>query len=325
MKFLVIGLGSMGKRRVRCLQALGISDIVGVDPRDDRRQEAARLYGIPTAAAADPAQLAAADAVVVSTPPDRHLEYLRAAVDARKSVFVEASVLAAGLPELDATARERAVVVAPSCTLRFHPGIRDIARIVRGGSLGRVTNFSYHSGQYLPDWHPWERVSDYYVGNPETGGAREIVPFELTWLTDVFGWPTSVLGAYGASMDVGAPIDDTYVVTLRYPRALGVLLVDVVARAAVRKLLVNLERGQIAWDWADNAVRVYEADAERWITYGLPEPKAAAGYNKNIAEQMYIDEVAAFVDAASGGAPFPNTLADDIRVLELLYQAEVAA
>ena len=325
MKFLVIGLGSMGKRRVRCLQALGFGDVLGVDPREDRRQEAARLYGIGTAAAVEPARLAGVDAVIVSTPPDRHLEYLRAAVAAGKPVFVEASVLATGLAEVDAEARARGIVVAPSCTLRFHPGIRDVARIVESGALGRMTNFSYHSGQYLPDWHPWERVADYYVGNPETGGAREIVPFELTWLTDVFGWPMSVLGAHGASMDVGAPIDDTYVVTLKYPRALGVLIVDVVARAAVRKLLVNLERGQIAWDWAENAVRVYEADAGRWITYGLPEPQAAAGYNKNIAEQMYVDEVAAFVDAASGGAPFPNTLEDDIRVLQLLYQAEVAA
>ena len=46
MKFLVIGLGSMGKRRIRCLQALGFHDIVGVDVREDRRLEAQTSYGI---------------------------------------------------------------------------------------------------------------------------------------------------------------------------------------------------------------------------------------------------------------------------------------
>ena len=50
MKFFVIGLGSMGKRRVRCLQALNYNDIVGYDPRADRRQEAEKLYGIKTVA-----------------------------------------------------------------------------------------------------------------------------------------------------------------------------------------------------------------------------------------------------------------------------------
>ena len=46
MKFLVIGLGSMGKRRVRNLQALGVVNIAGFDVRADRRQEAQDKYGI---------------------------------------------------------------------------------------------------------------------------------------------------------------------------------------------------------------------------------------------------------------------------------------
>ena len=45
MIFLVIGLGSMGKRRVRCLQTLQIKDIIGFDLREDRRLEAKNKYG----------------------------------------------------------------------------------------------------------------------------------------------------------------------------------------------------------------------------------------------------------------------------------------
>ena len=48
MKFLVIGLGSMGKRRVRCLQALQYTDVVGFDPREDRRKEAENKFHIKT-------------------------------------------------------------------------------------------------------------------------------------------------------------------------------------------------------------------------------------------------------------------------------------
>jgi predicted dehydrogenase len=324
VKFVVIGLGSMGKRRIRCLRTLGFMDIAGVDPRDDRRREVEGLHSIRTLPKVDAEALAGADAVIISTPPNHHLEYLKAAVEAGKHAFVEASVIDTGLSELDAAAKKKKLVVAPSCTLRFHPAVKQVASLIAGGKLGKVANFSYHSGQYLPDWHPWERVADYYVSNPETGGAREIVPFELTWLTEVFGWPSSVVGVRASTMDVGAPIDDTYVLTLRYPRALGVLIVDVVARAAIRRLLVNMERGQITWDWGENAVRVYESETGQWTAHGLPEPKAAEGYNKNIAEQMYVDEIASFVGAISGGDKFPNSLADDIRVLKLLYQAEGA-
>lgn len=48
MKSLVIGLGSMGKRRVRCLQSLGVTEIMGVDLRTDRCEEAVQRYGIRT-------------------------------------------------------------------------------------------------------------------------------------------------------------------------------------------------------------------------------------------------------------------------------------
>ncbi len=48
MKFLIAGLGSMGKRRIRNLLALGERDIVGFDIRADRRQEALDRYGIRT-------------------------------------------------------------------------------------------------------------------------------------------------------------------------------------------------------------------------------------------------------------------------------------
>jgi 3-hydroxyisobutyrate dehydrogenase-like beta-hydroxyacid dehydrogenase len=40
MKALVVGLGSMGKRRVLNLIALGVKEIHGFDLRADRRQEA---------------------------------------------------------------------------------------------------------------------------------------------------------------------------------------------------------------------------------------------------------------------------------------------
>ena len=39
LKIIVVGLGSMGKRRIRNLLKLGYCDIIGFDPRNDRRKE----------------------------------------------------------------------------------------------------------------------------------------------------------------------------------------------------------------------------------------------------------------------------------------------
>ena len=46
MRFLIIGLGSMGKRRIRNLQSLDVGEISGFDISEGRRKEAREKYGI---------------------------------------------------------------------------------------------------------------------------------------------------------------------------------------------------------------------------------------------------------------------------------------
>jgi predicted dehydrogenase len=322
MKVLQIGLGSMGKRRLRCLKALGYNDIVAFDMRDDRRTEAQNLYSINTINSLQKVDLSAIDAFIISVPPDKHIDYMRIAVEKKIPAFVEASVVIDGLDELDKEARERNVFIAPSCTLRFHPAIKDIKRIVSSGRYGKFTNFTYHAGQYLPDWHPWEKVADYYVSKKETGGGREIVPFELTWLVDIVGYPEKVSGFFGKTMDVGADIDDTYLISLKFKQGMGCLVIDVVARYAIRSLILNMEYGQILWRWDQPAVNLYEANNDRWIMYKQREVSAHSGYNKNIIEEMYIEELGAFFSSVNDGVAFPNKLSDDIDVLKILYKLE---
>lgn len=321
MKFLVIGLGSMGKRRVRCLQALGYDQIVGLDPRQDRRDEANSKYGIQTIGSTEEADLDSFDAFIISTPPDLHTQYAKLAIDHSKPMFIEASVIVEDVREIERH-NSKNIFIAPSCTLRFHPMIKDITSIIHGGKYGKVTNFTYHAGQYLPDWHPWESVDEFYVSNRPTGGGREIVPFELTWMVDTLGWPKEVKGLFAKTIDFGANIEDTYAFTLKYADKAGAMVVDVASRYAVRNLVVNLETAQIQWRWDDGYFRVYEVENGRWLIYNQPEVTAAAGYNKNIGEGMYIEEIRHFIGGFTGTLHYPNSIADDIRVLELLQQIE---
>lgn len=321
MRFLVVGLGSMGKRRVRCLQALNQKEIVGFDFREDRRKEAEAKYGIKTISSLDQVKLSDFTAMIVSVPPDKHADYAVLAVENNLPVFIEASVILEDVKSIKKAMKVDSKV-APSCTLRFHPMIKDITKIIKEGRYGKITNFSYHSGQYLPDWHPWESVNDFYVSNRPTGGGREIVPFELTWMVDTIGWPSETKGYFEKTIEFGANIEDSYVMVMKYPGMVGALIVDVAARYAVRNLVINLERGQIQWKWDDACVNLYEVENNRWIKYNQPEFTSASGYNKNIGEQMYIDEINAFINYFKGVKPFPNTIDDDIKVLEILNNVE---
>lgn len=323
MKALIIGLGSMGKRRIRNLQAIGGIEIHGVDLREDRRQEVIQRYGIFVHK--ELPDLEQYDAIIISTPPDYHLPFIQKSLDTKVSCFVEASVILQGLPELLQHHNFNKVVVAPSCTMRFHPAVKQIKQLISTGQFGQVTSFTFHSGQYLPDWHPWERITDFYVGQKETGGCREIIPFELTWLVNVLGFPQKVIGS---NLKTGllpeVDIDDVYAIILEYPHFIGSLTVDVTSRFATRSLILNLEQAQIRWSWETKYVWVYDAINQREIVYHEPQGKAQSGYNENIIEGMYIEEMRHFLDAVKGGVPFPNTLADDIKVLHLMHQTEAS-
>ncbi len=321
MKFLVIGLGSMGKRRIRCLQYLGYTDIIGFDLRKDRQNEAHEKYAIETIGSFDGISLSDFDAFIISTPPDQHTVYAKLAIDYKKPAFIEASVILEDVKEIKSYNKNN-TFIAPSCTLRFHPMIKDITSIIKGGKYGKVTNFSYHSGQYLPDWHPWENINDFYVSNRATGGGREIVPFELSWIVNTIGWPIDAKGLFDKTIDFGANIEDTYAFLLKYEGMVGSVVVDVAARYATRSLIINMELGQIQWRWDEACFHVYEVDMNRWIKYDQPEVSAAAGYNKNIGEKMYIQEIESFLDGIKSSSLYPNSVDDDIRVLEILNKIE---
>lgn len=312
----------MGKRRIRCLQALGPHNIAGSDIRADRCREANGLYGIVAEQNVTDKMLEEADAVIISTPPHAHAECVARVISRSKPIFIEASVILDDVKQIQEHAQQAGVFVAPSCTLRFHPVIQEITQIISSGKYGAVSNFSYHSGQYLPDWHPWENIRDYYVSHKITGAAREIVPFELTWITDTFGFPDAIRGFFGKTVDLGVDIDDTYSCQMRFGSCIGAMTVDVTSRFATRTLIVNLESAQIRWNWEEAGFKVYEAETQRWIIYNQPQFEAASQYNKNIGEKMYKDEIAAFIQGIRQPSRYPNRLADDMRVLRLLEQIE---
>lgn len=322
-KYLVIGLGSMGKRRVRCLMALGVKaeNIYGIDTRTDRCSEAKEKYGICIVNSEQEVDFSEIEAVIVSLPPDKHSLGVDIAIKYSKPVFVEASVV---LEDVESIKKNNVnnIFIAPSCTFIYHPMIKEIKKMVQSGKYGKVCNFSYHSGQYLPDWHPWENVNDFYVSNRITGGAREIVPYELTWITDIFGMPNEIKGYFRKTMDLQCQIEDSYAGSIDYGDMIGNILVDVVGRNAVRNLIINFEKAQIQWRCEKEQIEIYEAENSEWKYIKQPEMIHEEGYNANINENMYIEEIESFLKGIKDERQYANTIDRDIEVLRLLKQFE---
>ena len=76
MKFLVIGLGSMGKRRIRNLQKLGYKHIAGFDLRQDRLDETYSEYDVLVYKNFNEAiKNFNPNVFIISTSPKHHMDY----------------------------------------------------------------------------------------------------------------------------------------------------------------------------------------------------------------------------------------------------------
>ena len=91
MKFLIIGLGSMGQRRIRCLQYLKYFDIHGYDVDDTKLFKAKKKYKINVEKNFEKL-LKKYDAILISTDPKYHMKYAFIALKKDTPCFIEASV-----------------------------------------------------------------------------------------------------------------------------------------------------------------------------------------------------------------------------------------
>jgi predicted dehydrogenase len=326
MKFLIVGLGSMGKRRIRNLKRAGIkdADIVGFDLKGERRAEAETTYNVKTVDTFEKGMATNPTGLVISTPPNLHMGYAKSGVEAGKHFFAEAGTSPDGLLEVAALAKKHKVVAAPSCTLRFQPSIAMMKDLIGQGRIGKVLTFTHHCGQWLPDWHPAEDYRTFYVSRRETGACREIVPFELTWLNWLVGAKaTRVAGMKAKLSKLDCDIDDVYQLLIGYDSGvIGHLQVDVLARAPVRHVRIIGEEGTLEWSIMAKKLEFYEVKTGKWTTFAEPAPRIEKGYSEMSNEAMYDAEIAAYLAAIKGEKPWGNSLEDDHATLELLLASE---
>lgn len=318
MRFLVVGLGSMGKRRIRNLIALGNKDIIGFDPRKDRRIESELKYQITTFSSIDKALKKGPDAMIISTPPDLHSIYANIAISNNIHFFTEVNLSSADIQQIIKKLKKRQIVGVPSCTMIFHPIIKQLKKLFDKREIGKVLLVQHHFGHYLPHWHPWEDYRQFYVSKRETGAAREIVPFELVWLEYLFRNVKSVYGDIKKISKLDANIDDIYQILLEFDsKVLCNMTIDVVTRPSVKETKIIGENGIIICDYNTGEIKIGKDTG--WKVLKLKMGKVAKGYKGNTApETLYEEEMTSFIKAIKNKRRYPQSFDDELRILTTL-------
>jgi len=323
-KFFQIGLGSMGKRRIRNLLHHGIKakQIVGFDTNPERIKEAVKLHDItPVKGFTEGVKSFHPDVFIISTPPNTHWKYFLPAAKAKKHFFAEHPTTDQGYAELKKL-MDGTFVGAPSCTLRFNSAIKEIEKQIEKETIGSVLSFQYHLGQYLPDWHPWEDFRQVYFSKKTTGACREMFAFELLWLTHALNLPEikQIRGVTKKLSDLEMTADDFYSYIAQFKNGvMGTVVIDLLSRAPFRTLRVIGMKGVLDWEWQKYEIRILKPNTKTeliYLTKGRQEKNYVA------TEDMYEEEIGAFLTAIQGKRRYPFTFEENQKHLKAMLALE---
>jgi predicted dehydrogenase len=315
MKFLIAGLGSIGRRHFRNLLALGERDILLYRTHQATLPDN-ELIGFPVETDFQAALSHHPDAVIISNPTSLHLDLAILAAKSGCHILLEKPVshTMERLDVLELAVQQNGVKVLVGYQFRFHPGLQQVKRILDSAAIGELLSARAHWGEYLPNWHPWEDYKLGYAARPELGGGVVLTlshPLDyLHWFMGDVASVWSLISHRGMNL----PVEDMAEIGLCFRNgSIGGLHLDYNQRPPSHTLEIMGTRGTIRWDNADGITRLstvgLDDQAGPWQDFSPP-----AGFERN---WIFLDELRHFCDVVLGKVEPICNLQDGIKVLQL--------
>ncbi len=324
MKNLIVGLGSMGKRRARLIKSLSAThEIYGVDSSSSRKQEAEDLGIVCYDTLPQALEAHSYDAAFVCTAPLTHSLLINGLLDADLPVFSELNLVPDGYEEIMDKAAKKQLPLFLSSTMLYRAEVQWLSAKVR--AFEKPVNYIYHIGQYLPNWHPWENYKDFFVGNKRTGGVREILGIELPWLLKTFGPVSNVYVQKDSLSTLDVPYEDTWFITLRHESGVkGFLAADVVSPKPVRNLEIYGEGLHLFWEGNPQSLAYWDVEKNKkeQVDGYAGKVMQDGNYSDNIVENAYLEEILNFYDVIAGKGEPRWSFQEDLPALHLIDKME---
>jgi len=313
MRFLIAGLGSIGRRHLRNLLALGERDIVlyrtgrSTLPDDE-------LQGFVTETDLTAALNHKPDAVIVANPTAYHLDVAIPAAEAGCHLLIEKPISHTldRIDQLQAAVQRTGAKVLVGYQFRYHPGLMAIHQWLQEGRIGRPLYAHAHWGEYLPDWHPWEDYRGSYAARADQGGG---VTITLSHPIDYLRWllgEVELRWHWAAELgNLEMDVEDTAELWLEFATgAVGSVHLDYLQRPPDHHLLILGTGGTCGWDNKDGISRLFEVSSNEWKSFN-PSPR----FERN---QMFLDELHNFIGVIEGTQEAKCSLEDGIALLKLV-------
>ncbi len=320
MKFMIAGLGSIGRRHLRHLVALGETDILlyrthrSTLPDDE-------LAGYPVETDLQAALAQQPDAVIVTNPTALHLDVAIPAAEAGCHILLEKPIshTLAGVDELHKAADKSGARILVGFQFRYHPALRKVAEMLAGEEIGRPISFRAHWGEYLPGWHPWEDYRNSYSARSDLGGGVILtLTHPLDYLHWLLGDVNSVWAFAGVFGDLELDVVDTAEIGLQFASGVvGSVHLNYNQRPARHQLEIVCTEGTVRWDNAGTAVDYYIASAGSWQRHPMPDDFER--------DDLFRAQMSHFLEVVRGEAQPLCTLEDGRTALQVALAAHQSA
>ncbi len=320
MRIAVVGCGSIGRRHVGNLVALGVQGIIACDTDPQRLSSITTDYGVVGFATVAEVLSAKPDAVVIGTPPSLHVPLALEAARTGCHLFIEKPLSNSfdRVEDLLEEVERKQLITLIGSNFKFHPSFVKMKEILESGVLGRVLSTRCQFGQYLPDWHPWEDYRLTYSARSELGGGVLLDSHEFDYMRWFLGDADEVFCVCDKLSNLEIDTEDTAEVILRFKSgAIGEIHIDYTQRAYQRNYEFFGELGTLKWDFHDRRVWLYRAERRSWEAFQEP-----TGYDLNT---MYVEEMRHFVDCVQHCKQTVTDIHSGVKTLEAILAAKESA
>jgi len=329
MKFLIAGLGSIGRRHFRNLIALGEKDIVLLRTRKATLPDD-ELAGYPVETDIHEAlKKQKPDAVVVANPTALHLDIAIPAAETGCAILLEKPV-SSSLDRLDIlrqAAQKSGSRILIGFQFRHHPTLNKARELIQANAVGRVLTVHAHWGEYLPQWHPWEDYRAGYAARADLGGGviRTLThPFD--YLRYLIGEVESLWSFNGHISPLDLDVEDVCEIGLKFSNeTIGGVHLNYVQRPPRHTLEIVGTQGTLRWSNADGVLQLQTFPAA-FGSYSDTPPvpitetfSPPGGFERN---HLFVSQARHFVEIARGESEPVCRLEDGILALRLALAAK---
>lgn len=310
-RVLIVGVGSIGERHLRCFQATGRCELALLEINPELRRAVGERYSVSrTFADLDAALAEPPEAAVVATPADSHVPIATRLAAAGLHLLIEKPLSTSldGIGPLEEAIRKRNVIAAVAYVYRCHPMLVGVRQALVAGRFGRPVELIAVSGQHFPTYRPAYR-NTYYTSQATGGGA---IQDALTHVVNAGEWllgPIDRLVAdAGHQILEGVAVEDTVHLLARHGPVMASYSLNQYQAPNELSLTLVCERGVMRCEFHDHRWR--------WMT----DPGGAWHDESMVAlerDTLFIAQANAFLDAAQGRIPPPCSLAEGVQSLRV--------